>query len=470
MKSKKGKILSVLGVLLVIAIAGGLIYYTHLPTIEFHHNQEKIEVHSEYDAKKFIKKIRDHKEDDVQIDTSKVNIDKLGQYNIIYTIDNKEYSLEVDIIDTTAPNFDISDLEVDLGSDISPEQFVKNIQDETEVKLKFKDEYDLTRAGVQQVTIVAEDEAGNKTEKTAQLTIVKDEEKPTLSGLHTITITKGQKINYLSGIKAKDNRDPEPKIEVNSSQVNTSKVGTYEVQYTVTDRSGNQNTYKEKVVVNEKQSVSTKAPTGNKVVYLTFDDGPSSNTAKILNILDKYNAKATFFVTGNGQKYNYLIKQAHDKGHTIGLHTYTHSYSKIYSSVDAYFADLNKIGDMVKGQIGYVPHYIRFPGGASNTVSRHYSKGIMSKLVVEVQNRGFQYYDWNASTGDASGNNVAVSKLIREGTASHANNVMILAHDTAAKSTTVQALPQIIEHYQALGYTFKGIDDNTFTPHQHVNN
>ena len=256
---------------------------------------------------------------------------------------------------------------------------------------------------------------------------------------------------------------------MNSSQVDTNQVGVYNVVYTVTDRAGNSHSYTKKVTVSQK-SVSNHGQSGNKVVYLTFDDGPSENTAQILNILDKYHAKATFFVTGNGQKYNYLIKEAHNKGHTIGLHTYTHNYSKVYASVDAYFNDLNKVGEMVKGLIGFIPKYIRFPGGGSNMVSKKYTPGIMTTLVSEVQNRGYQYYDWNASTGDASGNNIAVHKLVKEATSSHANNIMILAHDTKAKSTTVQALPKIIEHYQGLGYTFKAIDDNSYAPHHKVNN
>ena len=175
-------------------------------------------------------------------------------------------------------------------------------------------------------------------------------------------------------------------------------------------------------------------------------------------------------MTGNGQKYNKYIKEAHQKGHTIGLHTYSHNYKQLYSSVDAYFDDLTKVGNMVKEQIGFVPTYIRFPGGSSNTTSRKYCKGIMSTLVKEVQNRGYQYYDWNGDTEDATGNNVSVSRIVRAATSSKSNNIMILAHDTQAKDTTVQALPQIIEHYQKLGYTFRGIDDSSFTPHHGVNN
>ena len=125
---------------------------------------------------------------------------------------------------------------------------------------------------------------------------------------------------------------------------------------------------------------------------------------------------------------------------------------------------------MVKNEIGFVPHYIRFPGGSSNTISRKYCQGIMSTLTKEVIEKGYQYYDWNGDSTDASGNHVAVDKLIRNGTLCHDNNVMILSHDTQAKDSTVQALPAIIEHYRNLGYTFKGIDDTTYTPQQGVNN
>ena len=203
--------------------------------------------------------------------------------------------------------------------------------------------------------------------------------------------------------------------------------------------------------------------TGNENPFFEYYD-------KVLDILAKYDAKATFFVTGRNQDYNYLIKDAYNAGHTIALHTYSHEYSTVYASVDAYFDDLNKVGQMVKKEIGFVPHYIRFPGGSSNTVSRRYCQGIMSTLTKEVVEKGYQYYDWNGDSTDASGNHVAVDKLIRNGTSCHDNNVMILCHDTQAKDTTVQALPAIIEHYKNLGYTFKGIDDATYAPHQSVNN
>ena len=165
------------------------------------------------------------------------------------------------------------------------------------------------------------------------------------------------------------------------------------------DSSGNKITVKRKVNVIKK--IGSDKQSNEKVVYLTFDDGPSENTKKIMDILAKYDAKATFFVTGRNQDYNYLIKDAYNAGHTIALHTYSHEYSTVYASVDAYFDDLNKVGQMVKKEIGFVPHYIRFPGGSSNTVSRRYCQGIMSTLTKEVVEKGYQYYDWNGDSTDA---------------------------------------------------------------------
>lgn len=122
-------------------------------------------------------------------------------------------------------------------------------------------------------------------------------------------------------------------------------------------------------------------------MYLTFDDGPSQNTDRILKILKKYNAKATFFVTGCHQEYNQYIIEAYKQGHTIGLHSYLHEYQDIYSSKDAYFKDLKKIKQMVKQLIGIQVHYIRFPGGSSNRISKNYCHGVRSQLHVKSLNK-----------------------------------------------------------------------------------
>lgn len=152
--------------------------------------------------------------------------------------------------------------------------------------------------------------------------------------------------------------------------------------------------------VQQSVTAGSSQQTEEKIVYLTLDDGPSPITIQILDILDRYNAKATFFVTNEMPEYAYLIKETFDRGHTIGLHTCSHNYASVYASAEAYFADLDAIGEMVRQQIGFVPCFIRFPGGSSNSVSARYTPGIMSQLVQEIQRRGYQYYDWNCSVGD----------------------------------------------------------------------
>ena len=208
---------------------------------------------------------------------------------------------------------------------------------------------------------------------------------------------------------------------------------------------------------------------GRKVVYLTIDDGPSQNTQAVLDILDRYGCKATFFVIGQDPDYFPMIKEAYDRGHTIGLHSYSHDYSYVYSSVGAFFDDLAAIGQIVEGQIGYVPCFIRFPGGSSNTVSANYSQGIMSELVGAVQAQGYQYYDWNMSVGD--GAVISADEVYGNATApTDLENIVLLCHDSGTKQSTVEALPGIIEHYQSLGYSFEALDRSSCVVHHGVNN
>ena len=470
-KDIKKKAILLVGILCIVTVVFFIFKMFNKPLIAFKKNPVEVEINESIDPTSYIEEIHGkYKSSDVKIDASQVDTKKLGEYTIQYALNDKKYDLTVKVVDTHAPTFNVKNLDIDVGMKVDVKDVVSDIKDETKTKAYFKKDYDFTKEGKQNVTVVVEDEGGNKTEKEIEVNIVKDTEKPELTGLHDLTVKVNGEVDYLSGLTAKDNRDPSPKITVDSSDVNLKKAGTYTVKYTVKDRSGNENVFARQIEVLEK--VVSKAIPSNeeKIIYLTFDDGPSENTKKIIDILDKYDAKATFFVTGNNKKCNKYIKEAYEKGHTIGLHTYSHDYKEVYSSMDAYFDDLNKIGQMVKEQIGFVPKYIRFPGGSSNTKSATYCKGLMTTLVTEVQNRGYQYYDWNADSTDAVGNNRPVSVLVKNATQSKAKNINLLMHDTAAKSTTVEALPKIIEHYQKLGYTFKGIDDTSFTPHHGVNN
>lgn len=217
-------------------------------------------------------------------------------------------------------------------------------------------------------------------------------------------------------------------------------------------------------------SLLTASNTGYKVCYLTFDDGPSDNTLKILDILKQANAKASFFVVGTS-KLEY-IKRIHAEGHTVALHANNHDYSKIYKSEDAYFKDLTAISNKVEKSIGIAPKIIRFPGGSSNAVSKKYSKGIMTRLTKKVEEKGYVYVDWNVDSTDASAGKVAESKLIKsiQSNSKNKGDICVLMHDTGAKTTTVDALPEIICHLRGQGYRFEALTTESTVFHHGLNN
>lgn len=206
------------------------------------------------------------------------------------------------------------------------------------------------------------------------------------------------------------------------------------------------------------------------VCYLTFDDGPSDNTLKILDILDAYGIKATFFVVGTA-KTQYM-PQIVSRGHAIGLHSATHNYGSIYADVNSYLSDIQQISDIVYNTTGVRSNIMRFPGGGSNKVSAKYCTGIMTDLTVRMPSLGYSYYDWNVSSGDASAPKVSAAAIVNNvlNGARGKSSICVLMHDTAAKTTTVDALPSIIEGLDAMGFRFAAIDASVFGFHQPLNN
>ncbi|CAM3030730.1 polysaccharide deacetylase family protein [Clostridium sporogenes] len=193
---------------------------------------------------------------------------------------------------------------------------------------------------------------------------------------------------------------------------------------------------------------------GKKIAFLTFDDGPSYLSNDILDILKKYNIKATFFVVGNLAKENKsIIERQIKEGHSIGNHTYTHNYKNIYSSVDVFVNEVDKTQNVIKSIVGsnYDIKLVRFPGGSFGDRLNTYKEAI--------KNKGYYNMDWNALNGDAEGNNIPKEKLIQniKSTIEGKNHVVILMHDCAAKKTTVEALPDIIEYLISQGYEFKAL-------------
>lgn len=213
--------------------------------------------------------------------------------------------------------------------------------------------------------------------------------------------------------------------------------------------------------------VITEEDNGLKKVYLTFDDGPSIYTKDILDILKRYNVKATFFVTGmNTPLYDEYLQKILDDGHSLGIHTYSHVYSDVYESLESFQADFNKMRDYIKQQTGQDISLYRFPGGSgNNVVSAQTREQIMEWLEAE----GIKYFDWNVSSGDAE-NRILSAETIADNCiegVKKCNTAIVLLHDAGGKKSTIEALPLIIEGINQLDDTILlPIDEETVTIQQ----
>lgn len=214
---------------------------------------------------------------------------------------------------------------------------------------------------------------------------------------------------------------------------------------------------------------SPETEEGIRKVYLTFDDGPSSNTGRILDILAEYDVKATFFVVGKEEeKYRPLYNRIVQEGHTLAMHSYSHKYSELYQSIDSFTADLRKQQEFLYDTTGVWCRYYRFPGGSSNTVS----SVDMHDLIAYLDDHDMTYFDWNISSGDAASTYISPEDIIKNCTANIENfdHAMILMHDASNKDSTVEALPVLIERIQALEDTkIVPITDDT-EPIHHISN
>lgn len=209
----------------------------------------------------------------------------------------------------------------------------------------------------------------------------------------------------------------------------------------------------------------------DKTIYLTFDDGPSYLTESILNILKEENVPATFFLTSRQiDKYSDIVKRMQEENHTVALHTSTHIYSYIYASETNYFNDLNKIRMQVYNITGHKSRILRLPGGSSNTISKKYNPGIITKITNALTENNFYYFDWNIDSEDASGNQTKESIYCNVTNRIHNGTNIVLMHDSATKKTTVEALQSIIKYAKANGYTFAKITKKTPQIHHHINN
>lgn len=289
----------------------------------------------------------------------------------------------------------------------------------------------------------------------------------TINTSQTIASTSQQEVQNTTKITKSETNNTKTTIDNNTNTTNTT-----ETQSKTTENKTNENKIQtNKVSENKTAESKTTTSNGKSIAYLTFDDGPSSITNSVLDILKKYNVKATFFVINSGSYNKTTLQREVNEGHTIGLHAYDHNYAIAYKDDNSYLDGIDKLRAKVKADTGFDSHYIRFPGGSSNTISKRYSKGIMSRITKTAKQRGYKYYDWNVDDDDAGRARTAddcYNNVVRELRPNRSN--IVLMHDFGTNKKILEALPRIIEYCQKNGYTMLPIDDNTPEIHHGISN
>ena len=393
-----------------------------------------------------------------------VDVTKVGEYKIIYHIKygNKKIDEEknISVVDEEEP---IIKTNVET---VERDYCTKKIKTKLEYTAFDNYDGDLT-SGVtvkekdNKILITVKDLSNNEALKTID---IKDTNKPK----STLKLIGNKKV-YVplngtykeNGVSYKDGCGSKIKEEVKIiGDVKTNIIGKYEIGYEIGGKS-----LKREVEVYDP---NVKNNHKGKVIYLTFDDGPGQYTKKILDILDKYNIKATFFVTHQFPKYENMIQEEYKRGHTVAVHTYTHNYN-IYKSVDTYIKDFNKMNDIIEKYTGSRSKIFRFPGGSSNTVSLTYSKGVVTKIAKQMTKDGYVYFDWNVGSADTSLTikPAGIKRRVVNGVKS-CKTCVVLMHDI--KYNTYQALDSMLYELTSKGYKFGTLNENVETVHHGINN
>lgn len=429
--------------------------------------EEKVEVFSNYEEKGADAYYKSRFGKGIELDniniTNNIDVNKLGEYEVKYQViyKNKEEETirKVNVIDDISPKIEVEDT-----IHVCPNSDLKNY----ELKYKATDNYDgdiidkvIKNYDKDNIYLEVTDSSFNKTVKSINV-LYNDVDSP------SINLVGGDKSIYIGnkyeelGYTAIDNCDGDitDKVIVESN-VNTNKVGIYEIKYSVTDSSGNKIEKIRKITVYDENNKPNR-----QVIYLTFDDGPCVYTGKLLDILKSYNVKATFFVTGQFG-YDFYIKREYEEGHSIGVHTYSHVYKNIYSGVDAYFDDLYKMRNKIYNITDHYTNLVRFPGGSSNTIS-NFTPGVVTKIANRMKKEGYVYFDWNVASNDTGVNdaNKIANNIIKS---LHGGKYyIILQHDIKSKS--IEAVKQVIEYGLKNGYEFRALDVNSPTAHHLIAN
>lgn len=397
-----------------------------------------------------------------------VDTDHIGSYTLVYRTHyiSQYYTAKriVNVVDTTPP-------EIRLNADpsYSPSWFEGYVEegysafdthdgDLTDKVTVENDGFDL----VYSVT----DAAGNRAEAVREINYSVSVPTLELNGATDVTISA--RPNYQDpGVKAYDSagNDLSQYVTVDST-LNSGAPGEYTVNYSITNVLGESVSTERHITVSGQALPETVRP--EKTIYLTFDDGPGPYTAQLLDVLDKYGAKATFFVTGNRSAYRDQITRAYNAGHSIGVHTYSHDYGTIYSSEEAFFNDFTATEEMIRDLTGSYTQLCRFPGGSSNTVSR-FNPGIMTRLTEAMGAMSYKYFDWNVTSGDAgeTTRTETVAENIISGCTGK-NSAIVLQHDI--KGFSVDAVEEVLNWGIENGYSFKALDLSSPDMHHGIAN
>lgn len=276
-------------------------------------------------------------------------------------------------------------------------------------------------------------------------------------GIKVVTMIGSNSINKVSSNEGQANQDKV--LKPNPDDVMPGMNITYEADKYAVD-------------AKEVQAMANDTYKGEgKYVFLTFDDGPSNSTEKILNTLKEKDVHATFFVLGSSiekdSKRQEYLKEELKSGNAIANHSYSHDFKKLYPgnklNIDSFMNELNKTNDIMKSILGeeFDCKVLRMPGGYGTR--KYYKDPSLKEFDNILQENGIINVDWNALDGDAEGKPYSTEEMLNyvKKTSKGKNHVVILMHDAAGKEKTVEILPQIIDCYKNEGYEFKVIKNTS---------
>ena len=395
--------------------------------------------------------------------TAHMTTDTLGKFRLTYVVadrgEEQTFHRIVNVVDTTPPVITVTDPENAEGSSWMNGYSEPEVSAVDLVDGDLSEQVNVTHLNGKTVYSVS-DAQGNEA--------VLEREPPKGSVAPEIVLTGGSDYTCPAAMDwvepgysviDSDGTDLSELVQV-SGRVTPYKLGDYTLSYQLSNGRGDTLRAERTVHVVAAERLEAVIPE-QKTIYLTFDDGPGPETDRLLDILAKYDVKATFFVTGNYPDYYDCIQRAHDEGHAIGVHTFTHNYRKIYAGVQAYFDDFKECEELIYEYTGSYTKLFRFPGGSSNTVSS-FNPGIMGVLATYMRDMGYYYFDWNVSSGDAKTVQIPTYEVYRNvinGCAQYDTNV-VLQHDV--KDFSVNAVEDIIQWGLANGYQFLPLQEDSY--------